>query len=681
MGIVLKMLSKVFFVLALLVGCLHVKACQWMPQGCSNNYTYPYVGSTCCRAGCTVFEACENCFVVSCSHYGSDIPLINDINVISSDSYAADFSFNEISIILEGSFFTTQIYTSLDLSHNLLTFLYEGALTGLDDILVTLDLSHNALTSVPRDALIRMNFLKQLNLDYNNIREITRDSVDGIMDTLEAISVDYCGVMYIEPETFIRVHNLKHLSVRGNLLDDIGFICTQPLNELVSIDMSGLSLRRVDQYCFKGATSLETVYLEDNELSNLEFARHTRSLKYLYIARNRLHYLDACDLIGLPLRFGAGLIDYSDNPIRCSCELAWLATQSGLSTRCEDPLEVRHLTLTEYVTNYCVPLRDTDFVCTQIEITNADITHNYIILKWSSLVTEKVEGFIVSVGGHFSTGSEYRQLAVDNRTFDATLVNLRSDSEYHVCVSIVTFDATFGQRQCLTLQTDEYIEEEVDTGELGGDNVDEKDNSHLLMYRIMCTVFLSLLCILIIVVIILACKLRVKGQKIYGPSFINTTYGKITKKFKRYTSNNDDSDGAGKPPPPPISSLPDHVKSASGSDYSTSRTHSHSMRSDTTLPLPPIPHNPYHNVTHTPRNRSIDRADSATIELTQTRMDILGASDYEELAPRVGYIEGGSIGSRSISASIDKNQGYPPIPESPPENQKYENDVLHKSSF
>lgn len=656
-----------------------------MPDLCSNDYTEPFVGSSCCAGGCTVQEACENCFFVSCSHYGSNLPFISNISVESGDMYDADFSYNELTSIPSGAFSGVRIFSSLNLSHNELSTLPMGAFSGLEVVLHSLDLCHNDFEYVPVAALQRMDQLVELRLDHNHIHDFSSAALDSIADTLEFLTIDFNHIHEISDEAFLRVSNLRHLSVRGNHLDSIGFVCTQPLTALRSVDMSDMHLLRVDQYCFKGATSLETIYLEGNELSTLEFARHTRSLKYLYVARNHLHYIDACDLIGLPLRYGSGVLDYTDNPIHCSCELAWLSTQTGLSTLCENPLQSSHLTLKEFVNSYCVALRDTDFLCTQLEFTNALVEAESVTLRWRSLVTDEVIGFVVSLGAHFESGTEHRELAVDNRTFEITLRDLNADSEYHMCIIIMTKDATFGQRQCLTIETAEHFNQAGTTDGLGGaySNVDM-----LLMYRILCTIFLGLTVILLIVVLILGCKLRRRSLKAYGPSFINSTYGKITRKFKSYRNNSGSEDITDQPPPPPISSLPHHVKGVgtlSGSDYS----HTHSHRSDTTLPLPPIPSCPYHD--HVSLDTSLDRTGSGTpamMELSSHTNTMGGVtSDYEELTPRSPHIptlhEHISVSSHSLNASIEMDLGFPPpIPASPPPPLPYDNNaMLDKSSF
>ena len=638
------------------------------------------MGTNCCQGGCTVQEACENCFVVSCSHYGSDLPLSN-ISVISDNRYRAIFSYNELTTIHGGAFSRLRIFSSIDLSNNLLQILHKDAFAGLEEVVHSIDLSYNEFDEVPVAALERMDLLVELLLDHNHIHDFPRETLDSIADTLEVLTLDFNHIHHIADEAFLRVSNLIHLSVRGNQLASIGFGCTQPLTALRSVDLSDLHLLRVDQYCFKGAPSLETIYLEGNELSTLEFARHTRSLKYLYVGGNHLHYLDACDLIGLPLRYGSGVLDYTENPIHCSCELAWLSSQSGLSTLCENPLQSSKLTLKEYVNSYCVALRDTDFLCTQLEFTNTVIEHDCVTLKWRSLGTDEVIVCVISIGAHFEDGTEHREVAVDNRTFEYKLDQLRQSSEYHMCVIIMTNSATFGQRQCLTIETDVDKDLPGTTDMLNGSS----NADMLLMYRILCTVFLASTSILLIIVIVLSCKMRRRGHKGYGPSFINSTYGKLTKKFKTYRSSTGDDDLSIQPPPPPLSSLPHHVMDStmSGSDYSQTQ----SNRSDATLPLPPVPPCPYHD--HVSVSTSMDRTGSGTpamIELSSHTNTMGDGSVYEELTPRSPHIatlhEHQFNGSQSLCGSINGNLDFPPpIPESPPPCQYDNNAMLDKSSF
>lgn len=572
-----------------------------------------------------------------CEGVGPSLPILSNLSVVGSGQlYRGHFGYNQLTMIPDNAFRNIIIFSHLNLTHNLLEYISMSAFRGLERKLVGLDLSYNEFTNIPIDALTILDFISTLKMSHNKVTSLGISSIAGIADTIEELHLDYNGLQTIDEITFLRASMLRYLSVAHNPLLSIDFVCTQPLTRLASIDLSGLHLIRIDQYCFKGSPALETVRADDNELSSLEFVRHLANLKYLYISHNHMHYLDSCDVKNLPLRWGSGFLDYSENPVHCTCELAWLATQPGLSAHCDHPLEAGGITLRDFVSDYCISLRDSDFVCISLEITDVFAFGDSITIKWRSIITEDIIGFVVNLGAHREELSIHRESQVNNRSNTHTFTDLLPDSEYHVCVVALTRTHKFGQRQCLTLET-EHMGAVTEPAE--EQRLVEEQSKLLNMYQILCTIFLALLLVALIVIVILACILKRTEsgiRKYNSPSFINSTYGKITRKFKQYRSNSTGSavpeeDFDAKPAAP---SVPPRGASCvqpvgSGTSESTTRT---SLRSDATLPLPPIPSSIYRdNIIDGYREQRI-RIESSGSEIGVQRQ--FSQSDYEELQPR-----------------------------------------------
>ena len=83
--------------------------------------------------------------------------------------------------------------------------------------LIELDLSHNALTSVPRFGLEDCKHLMRLSLRGNLIREIGEEDFYFLKD-LNSLDLAHCGIETVDEDAFRNLQNLEYLRLDGNQL-------------------------------------------------------------------------------------------------------------------------------------------------------------------------------------------------------------------------------------------------------------------------------------------------------------------------------------------------------------------------------------------------------------------------------------------------------------------------------
>ncbi|KAA0200562.1 hypothetical protein HAZT_HAZT004559 [Hyalella azteca] len=82
--------------------------------------------------------------------------------------------------------------------------------------LFTLDLSYNALVDIPKDALRHLAALEWLNLQGNQIAEVTRDDWNGLRDTLMSLFLAENNIDYVPPHSLTDFRKLLWLNLDDN---------------------------------------------------------------------------------------------------------------------------------------------------------------------------------------------------------------------------------------------------------------------------------------------------------------------------------------------------------------------------------------------------------------------------------------------------------------------------------
>ncbi|XP_019622249.1 PREDICTED: uncharacterized protein LOC109468444 [Branchiostoma belcheri] len=147
---------------------------------------------------------------------------------------------------------------------------------------------------------------------------------------------------------FDGIAKLKSLNLSWNEVEQIDENALQPLVQLQSLDLSHNRFQAVEERHFANLTNLKSLHLNNNNISCIagKAFSHLRSLMVLDLAHNRLRSLNADWLQGLTALRNANfrhnlistvsmellaamsgrVIDFRENPLRCTCAVSGLKT-------------------------------------------------------------------------------------------------------------------------------------------------------------------------------------------------------------------------------------------------------------------------------------------------------------------------------------------------------------------
>jgi Leucine-rich repeat (LRR) protein len=190
--------------------------------------------------------------------------LLNTKKTIFDDIKFMDFSFNSISSIEVGNFFSE--------SNKVETFL----------------LNNNDLSSIRNSAFAVFRSLMVLKLDLNRIESI--EPYSFYLFNLRNLTLSGNQLTRLEPNAFDGLFQLRDLNLSSNRLEFIQSDLFKDLYHLVSLDLKRNFLRYIESMTFQNAAQLEYLSLQ-NELENnsmlIEFQNQTfrglSSIRYIYL--------------------------------------------------------------------------------------------------------------------------------------------------------------------------------------------------------------------------------------------------------------------------------------------------------------------------------------------------------------------------------------------------------------
>ncbi|CAG5129196.1 unnamed protein product [Candidula unifasciata] len=155
---------------------------------------------------------------------------------------SVDFSHNNISSIPSDAFTNTSNLTSLKLRQNKLIDVnsLDVALQPLANRLETLELEQNILLSIP-PSVASMPRLSELNVNDNFIRDLT----NTIPPQLKHLYVSGNVIKQLTDTTFPNTTSLETLFLSSNPLSDISKLAFHPLRNLRQLEMKSISLETI----------------------------------------------------------------------------------------------------------------------------------------------------------------------------------------------------------------------------------------------------------------------------------------------------------------------------------------------------------------------------------------------------------------------------------------------------
>ncbi len=207
---------------------------------------------------------------------------------------------------------------TLWIEDNALTSLPMGIFDGLSD-LTSLRLFRNALTSLDPDLFDGLSSLDNIGLNYNDISSLDEDLFDGLtslqrlyldhnqLNTLPADIFNGLTVLksvYLNSNQFTSLPEgiftgrtaLTSITLSDNEIDSLPENTFEGLSNLTQIRLTGNDFSSLDEVedLFGGLTSLQRLYLDENELSTLpeDVFDGLTALRWLYLNENDISSLD-----------------------------------------------------------------------------------------------------------------------------------------------------------------------------------------------------------------------------------------------------------------------------------------------------------------------------------------------------------------------------------------------------
>lgn len=175
--------------------------------------------------------------------------------------------------------------------------------SGGDGDLRVLDLSRNELIILPENwSVAKLRRLQQLNLEHNNITEISGEALAGL-PSLRIFNISYNQLETLPNGLFAGARDFQEIHLQHNKLFEIPRGLFHKLEQLLILDLSGnqLSSHHIDNGTFSGLIRLIVLNLAHNALTRID-AKTFRDLYFLQILdlrNNSIGYID--DNTFLPL--------------------------------------------------------------------------------------------------------------------------------------------------------------------------------------------------------------------------------------------------------------------------------------------------------------------------------------------------------------------------------------------
>ncbi|XP_031826326.1 uncharacterized protein LOC116424252 isoform X2 [Nomia melanderi] len=237
----------------------------------------------------------------------------NKIATIESDAFKGlhkklrrlNLGGNELTKVPTQALLPLDMLKKLDMPENRITAIEEGDFEGLKS-LDSLGLAHNQLREVPARVFSHLTQLNSLELDGNRITHVDPDAFIGLEENLQYLRLGDNNLHSVPSDALRRLHRLRHLDLRSNnitALPEDAF--TGYGDSITFLNLQKNLIKVLPPLVFENLNSLETLNLQNNKLTQISE--------------------EVTENIVDTLR----IIDITDNPLVCDCELRWYAAWLG----------------------------------------------------------------------------------------------------------------------------------------------------------------------------------------------------------------------------------------------------------------------------------------------------------------------------------------------------------------
>ncbi len=282
---------------------------------------------------------------------------------------------NQLTDIQNAAFGSANL-EQLDLSHNPLDTIENGAFFGLEDSLQNLtlrscnlrdddmtqisglrslrelDIGHNSVANIPNDYFQDMPSLESFVVLSNQIHSLGREMFQHLSG-LQHLDLSHNQINSVDPESFSPLDSLQTLilevnpSLSNNLpinvfepvkdtLQVLNLICTgfssghwdviQDMENLMTLSLTGNTIDSIVDFAFNKMTRMTSLRLDENSLSEVTqrgFHGMQNSLVSSDLSDNNLETLDECVFYNFR-NVDPYLLGLHGNPLHCDCHMKWL---------------------------------------------------------------------------------------------------------------------------------------------------------------------------------------------------------------------------------------------------------------------------------------------------------------------------------------------------------------------
>jgi Leucine-rich repeat (LRR) protein len=196
---------------------------------------------------------------------------------------------NNISALTSAKIFEKQTkLTTLSLAGNQISGLPDGILANLK-YLVDLDLSRNRLTSIDLNQLSFSQNLKNLNLDFNEIKVVHSNALQNVsFSTLSLAHNRIRDLSWLKAAGFVALERLS-LSINPLRIDNSTFLQFEKITKL-NLSAVTLTRRAVEGGMFSRLAELQELDISNNRLQHIDLNSFfaLKRMKKLYLSGNNL---------------------------------------------------------------------------------------------------------------------------------------------------------------------------------------------------------------------------------------------------------------------------------------------------------------------------------------------------------------------------------------------------------
>ncbi|XP_078660971.1 uncharacterized protein LOC144905266 [Branchiostoma floridae x Branchiostoma belcheri] len=240
----------------------------------------------------------------------------------------------------------------LTLNSNPLGKAHLSRLANIFPQLSTLQLQDIGMQTVREDDFVGMSKLSMLNLDNNNISEVTGRP----FDSLRSLSIQN-NLLTTVPIALKNLTNIQILSLSGNQISTLQNDSFQGLDNLWMLFMSDNDVREIETGVFKQMRLIFKIFLEENvNLKSVDVDTfRVPSLRFVYLRNSGIETIHRGQAEeDLPSLLTMELLG---NPLNCDCRLGWMLAWPVIKSdaTCFNPSDLRGMAVKD--------LFDDDFIC------------------------------------------------------------------------------------------------------------------------------------------------------------------------------------------------------------------------------------------------------------------------------------------------------------------------------